>query len=382
MSLHTAAFWAPVAVLIYAYIGYPILLVCIGLFRRRSIAAPGYTPKVSVIIPAYNESASITRKLRETLALRYPPEKLEIVVVSDGSTDGTEAIVDSLGDPRIRLLRLPNRAGKTHAQNEAVEFCSGEVLVFSDATAIYDEDALRYLACHYADPTVGAVSGRYLYFDERRTSPTEFGASTFWNYENGIKYFQSRISTLTGCSGCIYSVRRSLYVPLPDSACSDLVEPLHVIAAGYRVVFEHRAVAYEKTTNSMVDEFVMRVRVATHGLTGVLNGVAVVGFAKRPWVTFQLISHKFLRWAAPFCLLSALWSSALLAGGDGFYRWALFGQLAFYSIGLVALVFPLHRCWRPLGLPLYFCTLNAAALVSIVQALRGHRYVIWNTVRQ
>jgi len=381
MSLNTAAFWVPIAVLIYAYIGYPLLLACIALLRRRPAAKPGYTPKVSVIIPAYNESASIKRKLDETLALRYPPEKLEIIVVSDGSTDATETIVNSCDDPRIRLVRLSDRAGKTHAQNEAVKFCSGEVLVFSDATARYDRDALGYLACHYADPSVGAVSGRYFYFDDLRTSPTEFGAITFWNYENVIKYFQSRISTLTGCSGCIYSIRRSLYVPLPDNACSDLVEPLHVVAAGYRVVFEHRAVAYEETTNTIVNEFVMRVRVATHGLTGLLNGVGVVGFAKRPWITFQLISHKLLRWAAPFCLLSVFLSSALLAG-EPFYGWVFFCQLAFYSVGLVTLVLPLHRCWRPLGLPLYFCTLNAAALVSIFQALRGQRYVIWNTVRQ
>jgi cellulose synthase/poly-beta-1,6-N-acetylglucosamine synthase-like glycosyltransferase len=381
MSLNTVAFWAPLAVLLYAYIGYPILLAIIGMFRRRPAGVPGYTPMVSVIIAAYNEGASIERKLRNTLELDYPPDKLEIVVVSDGSTDQTDSIAAEHRDPRIRLLRIATRSGKTHAQNKAVKYCRGEVLVFSDATSIYHRDALRYLASHYADSTVGAVSGRYLYIDDGSISPTEFGASAFWNYENVIKYFQSRISTLTGCSGCIYSVRRSLYVPLPDNACSDLIEPLHIIAAGHRVVFEHRAVAYEETTHTVAAEFLMRVRVATHGLTGLISGAAVLGFSKRPWVAFQLFSHKFLRWAAPFCLLSMLFSSAILST-DRLYRWAFYCQVAFYSAGLVALVLPLHRYWRPLGLPLYFCTLNAAALISIVQALRGRRYVIWNTVRQ
>lgn len=381
MSLNNLAFWAPLAVLLYAFIGYPILLVVIGLFRRRDPVEPGYTPQVSVIIAAYNEGASIETKIRETLRLRYPEDKLDVVVVSDGSTDQTNSVVEDYRDSRVRLLRIANRCGKTHAQNEAVKHCRGEILVFSDATAIYDRDALAYLTAHYTDPTVGAVSGRYLYFNEGCTSPTEFGSNTFWNYENVIKYFQSRISTLTGCSGCIYSVRRSLYVPLPDSACSDLIEPLHIIARGRRVAFEDRAVAYEKTTRTVEAEFLMRVRVATHGLTGLIRGAGLLRLSRRPWIAFQLISHKFLRWAAPFCLISILYSSAVLSD-EPLYRWAFLSQVAFYSVGLIGLVLPLHRYWRPLGLPLYFCTLNAAALISIVQALRGERYVIWNTARQ
>jgi cellulose synthase/poly-beta-1,6-N-acetylglucosamine synthase-like glycosyltransferase len=380
MTFSVVAFWASVAVLGYAYIGYPILLTLIGFLRRRPSPPVGYMPTVSVIIAAYNEATSIKRKIRDTLATNYPAERLEIVVVSDGSTDGTDAIALASGDARIQLLRVPTRRGKTHAQNEAVKRCNGDVLVFSDATAIYDPDAVRRLAVHYADPTVGAVSGRYIYFDDG-ASPTELGSTAFWNYENLIKYFQSRISTLTGCSGCIYSVRRSLYVPLPENACSDLVEPLHIIAAGHRVIFEHRAVAYEKTTRSVAAEFMMRVRVATHGLSGVISGAGVVGLVRHPWIGFQLISHKLLRWTTPFCLLGTLFGSAALVA-DSFYRWIFFAQLLFYGLGLAALFLPLHRYWRPLGLPLYFCTLNAATLISIVQVLRGQRYVIWNTVRQ
>lgn len=381
MSIRTLAFWTALAVLLYAYVGYPLLLALIGVLRRGSKAEPGDTPTVSLIIPAYNEGAALECKLRETLALDFPRDKLEILVVSDGSTDRTDAIARKCGDARVRLIRIPRRSGKTHAQNEAAGVSRGEVLVFSDATSIYDREALRYLTRHYDDPAVGAVSGRYLYFDSDSASPTGFGSSAFWTYENLIKYLQSRISTLTGCSGCIYSVRRSLYVPLPDSDCSDLIEPLHIVAAGYRVVFEHRAVAYEMSTHTVQAEFLMRVRVATHGLTGLIRALGLFRFGKRPWIAFQLISHKLLRWAAPFCLIVILLSTASLSA-DPFYRWVFLAQLLFYAVGIVGLVLPLHRYWRPLGLPLYFCTLNAAALISVVQALRGERYIMWNTVRQ
>ena len=214
------------AFLFYVYVGYPLLLAIIASFYRLDRPRPGYTPRLSLLICAYNEEAVIERKVRESLELEYPPANLEILMVSDASTDRTDEIVRAMSDPRVRLIRIDRRGGKTNAQNEAVKRCLGEIIVFSDATATYHPKALLFLASHYADSRVGAVSGRYKYFDVRDSSPTGLGSQAFWNYENTIKMLQSRIKTLTGCSGCIYSVRRSYYVPLTPDACSDLVEPL------------------------------------------------------------------------------------------------------------------------------------------------------------
>lgn len=375
-----AVFVLAAAALVYVYAGYPALLACLSAWFRKPQKQPGYRPFISIIISAYNEESSIGGKLRQVLDLRYPKDRMEVVVVSDASTDRTDEIVSACRDPRVRLLRMPVRGGKTRGQNEAVKTCSGEVLVFSDATTVYHPEALLYLACHYADPNVGAVSGRYQYFDPSGASPTGLGSVAFWNYENLIKKFQSDIGTLTGCSGCIYSIRRSVYTPLPADACSDLAEPLCVVRSGYRVAFEHRALAYEETTQSSSEEFRMRVRVATRGIRGVLSFPELLDPFRRPWVCFQLVSHKILRWLVPVMLFAILISSACL------YRQPLFAlllalQLAFYAAALLTLVFPIHRRFKPLGLPLFFCTLNAAALIGWIQVFRGRKYAVWETVR-
>ena len=240
--------------------------------------------------------------------------------------------------------------------------------------------ALRYLASNYADARVGAVSGRYQYFDPQGESPTGLGTIAFWNYENFIKMMQSRIRTISGCCGCIYSVRRDAYTPLPPDVISDLVQPLHVIRKKLRVAFEDRALAYEETTKSTSQEFSMRVRVVTRGIRGLLSVRELLNPFEFGWVAFQLWSHKVLRWLVPFILLILL-SSNLLLWRQPFYRMVLCAQAAFYVTTLLSMLVPIQRVWKPLGIPLYFCTLNAAAFLSIIEVVRGKKYVVWETIR-
>ena len=372
--------WLSLGTLAYVYLGYPLLLALVGLFVRRSKASLGYLPKISVLIAAYNEETGIQKKIEQTLALEYPPDKMEIIVLSDCSTDRTDEIVKSFTDPRVRLFRAPQRMGKTNAQNLGVETAQGEVLIFSDATTVYHPLALQYLASNYADPKVGAASGRYQYFDPEGKSPTGSGMIAFWNYENFIKMMQSRIRTISGCCGCIYSVRRAAYTPLHPDVISDLVQPLWAIQKGYRVVFEDRALAYEETTKSSQEEFSMRVRVVTRGIRGILSVSNLLNPWKYGWVSVQLLSHKVLRWMVPLFLLLLFISSAVL-WNHTWYGIPLVLQAGFYGFALLTLLVPLHRLWKPLGIPLYFCTLNAAALRSILEVMRGRKYVVWETVR-
>lgn len=372
--------WCSLAALFYVYLGYPALLGLIGSIIRRPRATLGYTPKISVLIAAYNEEANIQRKVEQTLALEYPPHKVEILVLSDGSTDRTDEIVKAITDPRVHLLRASQRRGKTNVQNLGAEYSQGDVLIFSDATTVYHPLALQYLACNYADPKVGAVSGRYQYFDPQGKSPTGAGMIAFWNYENLIKLMQSRIYTITGCCGCIYSVRRRAYTSLHPDLISDLVQPLRAIQKGYRVVFEDRALAYEETTQSSSEEFSMRVRVVTRGIRGVLSTMDLLNPVKHRWVSFQLLSHKVLRWIVPFFLLLLFIGNAIL-WNQGWYEVLFAMQFAFYTFATLTLLIPLHRIWRPLGIPLYFCTLNVAALRSVLEVVRGRKYVVWETVR-
>lgn len=380
---HTTAelvYWGSLALLFYVYIGYPLFLAAISLFAHSRRAAVGFEPSLSILISAFNEEAHIHEKVQRTLGLDYPRNKFEVLVVSDGSTDGTEDIVRRFADPRVRLLRTSRRGGKTNAQNEGVKACNGDVIVFSDATTVYHSQALRYLAANYRDPKIGAVSGCYQYFDESGMSPTGVGTIVFWSYENSIKRLQSSISTITGCCGCIYSVRKSAYTELAADIISDLVQPLHAIRKGYRVAFEDRALAYESTTQTSREEFSMRVRVITRAIRGILSVRHLLYPWKHPWISFQLISHKVLRWFVAFYLLALLASNALLLDQVGF-RATFILQLGFYSLAVLSLVVPLHRLSRLLCVPLYFCTLNVAAVVSVVEVLRGRRYVVWQTIR-
>ena len=380
MHITAALFWISFAALVYVYAGYPFLLALIGLLSTRMHAAADSTPRLSILIAAYNEEAGIRNKIEQTLALDYPSDLIEIIVLSDGSTDRTDVIVESFRDPRVHLLRVSGRNGKTLAQNEGVKIASGDILVFSDATTIYHPQALRHLAANYGDPQVGAVSGRYQYFDPEGKSPTGFGTIAFWNYENFIKIMQSRIKTISGCCGCIYSVRREAYTPLAPEVISDLVQPLHVIRKGYRVIFEDRALAYEETTQSTSEEFSMRVRVVTRGIRGLLSVPALLAPWRFGWVSFQLWSHKIFRWLVPFFLLTIIGSNLFLSQYP-LYRFFLLAQGLFYALTLFGLLFPVQRLWKPLGIPLYFCTLNAAAFLSVIEVLRGKKYVVWETVR-
>lgn len=374
-------FWTFTGLVFYVYLGYPLLLAILSALFWRRQPEPDYTPRISIIIAAYNEATGIKSKIERTLSLDYPAEKMEVIVVSDCSTDGTDEIVEGVEDTRVHLLRIPQRGGKTNAQNQGVLKAKGEILIFSDATTVYHPMALRYLVSNYRDLSVGAVSGRYQYFDETNSSPTGLGTIAFWNYENLIKKLQSKIKTVSGCCGCIYSVRKSAYTALDPDIISDLVQPLMVLKQGLRVVFEDRARAYEETTQTTSEEFSMRVRVVTRAMRGILRVPELLNPFRYGWISFQLLSHKVLRWLIPFFLIVIFLSNLLLLK-DHFYLYVFIAQALFYVSALLSLMLPLQKVSKLLTVPLYFCVVNAAALVSIIQLTHDERYVVWETVRK
>ena len=378
----TAVFWASLALIIYTYAGYPLLVALLGTFSPRPRRDLSYRPSVSVMIAAYNEEKWIEKKVRETLALAYPAGKLEVVVVSDGSSDRTNEIMSAFNDDRVRFFVVP-RGGKTRAQNFGVEHCGGDIVIFSDATSVYVDNAIGELVSYFADPAVGAVSGLCRFFDGRGgASPTGLGQILYGGYEQSIRIFQSRIMTATACSGPIYATRRALYVPLEAYACSDMVEPMEIVRRGSRVVYAPEALASEASTQSAKDEFRMRVRVTTQGIHGLLSAGSMLCFSRGFWVTFQLISHKGLRYLLPLPLILLLISSALLAVDHTLIRWVFAAQAVFYGMALLGLILPLRHFGKLFNLPLYFCTGNAAVILSIFEAIRGNRFAVWETVRK
>lgn len=374
-------FWVACGAVVYTYLLYPLLLAILSVFARRSDPSPSYFPTISILIAAFNEEAAIGRKLEETLALDYPTNRMEVLVLSDCSSDRTDEIVHSCPDPRVRLVRGASRYGKTHVQNLGAQEAKGEILVFSDATTHYNNDALRYLVSKYQDPRVGAVAGHSVYFNASTSSASGIGTIVYWTYENLIKRFQARIYSLTGCSGCIYSVRRALYTELAADIISDLVQPLWVLKKGFRVAFDERALGHEETTNTSAQEFAMRVRVVTRAIRGLLSVRELLNPFRHPWIAFQLWSHKVLRWMVPLALVVMFITSALLSVDIAFFRYATVAQAAFYVAAALGMVAPVRRHLRILGIPAFFCLINLAAVRGVAECVLGKKYVVWEPPR-
>jgi cellulose synthase/poly-beta-1,6-N-acetylglucosamine synthase-like glycosyltransferase len=348
------------------------------------IAEIVFWTSVALIGYAYEEK-DIEAKLNNSLDLDYPKDKLEIVVASDGSTDGTDDIVkrykNNEAGVRVALHRVEGRLGKTAAQNSAVRICQGKIIVFSDAASMYDRGAIRALVRHYADPTVGAVSGRYTYINKEGSS-VGFGTILFWNLENFIKSRQTKIKTITGCCGCIYSVRKDLYTPLPPTIISDLVEPLTILQKGYRIVFEPDALALEETAGKTEEEFRMRIRVIVRGMNGMLFVRSLFNPFKYPFVAFQLISHKLLRWLVPIFCIIVFVSNVFLAATTPLYLILLMLQVALYSLAAIGYLLDKKGIHKTIFyLPLYFCIVNLASLISMFKVLKKENIVTWQTNR-
>jgi len=376
-----AIFWIIILLVIYTYAGYPLSVIFLSLFAKKEVKKGFCEPTVTVLITAYNEENNIASKLEDTLSLEYPKEKMEIVVASDGSNDKTEEIVRDYQSKGVRLIRVEGRVGKTETQNQAVKQAKGEIIIFSDATTKYDKSAIRKIVRNYHDPSVGAVSGRYEYYNPNG-APTGMGTMLFWKYENFIKSRQTKIRTITGCCGCIYSVKKSLYEPLPANIISDLVEPLKILEKGYRIAFEPEAVAYEATEKKAADEFSMRVRVITRGMNGLLFVKNLFNPWKYNFVAFQLFSHKVLRWSIPFLMVGLLISNAFLLE-HFFYRITFFLQVIFYAAAILGWIWSQRGMKiKILSIPFYFCLVNLASAIALGNIVKGRKLVTWETIRK
>jgi cellulose synthase/poly-beta-1,6-N-acetylglucosamine synthase-like glycosyltransferase len=375
-------FWLSVAAFCYAYAGYPLLLVVVSRLRPRIVRRADWTPSVSVVITAYNEERDLAAKLENTLALDYPQDRLEVIVASDCSTDRTDAIAQEFAARGVRLIRQPERLGKTAAQNAAVEQARGEIILFSDATTHYQPDVLRVMMPSFADQSIGCVAGRLIYVDPAQSSVGR-GARSYWGYETLLKRHESRISSLIGVSGCLYAVRRAAYVPLYHEACSDFIIATKMVEQGLRAVYEPDAVCTEETHSRADKELSMRVRIITQTYTDLWRHRALMNPLRGGFYAVQLLSHKVLRYLVPVFLLITLIASALLAPRSLFYGVMFIAQLCFYLAA--ALAWALERAGMRLpllALPQYFVLANLASLLAFYKFARGERYARWETARE
>jgi cellulose synthase/poly-beta-1,6-N-acetylglucosamine synthase-like glycosyltransferase len=372
-------FWASLALIVYAHVGYPVLLWLLVRARPRRVraSAPGGSlPSVSLIVAAHDEEEVIAEKIDNVLALDYPAGLLELVVASDGSEDRTVAAARDAAarhphnGARTRVLELP-RLGKVKAQDAAVEVASGEILAFSDANAMWQPDALRALATAFADSKVGYVCGGLRYLPA--AGANEEGA--YWRYETAIRLLESRLGSITAGNGAIYAVRREAYLRLDPRTSHDLSFPFNLVKRGWRAIYEPRAVAHERPVATIEGEFRRKRRMMSHAWPAVIAGGMLDPRGYGPAYALEIYSHRLLRYATPFLHVTLLGASIALAPRSALYGVMLAGQLAFLlAAGIARLTGGRSRL---LALPYYYLLVTSSLAAGLWDWLRRGTPTTW-----
>jgi cellulose synthase/poly-beta-1,6-N-acetylglucosamine synthase-like glycosyltransferase len=375
-------FLAAVALIGFAYAGYPILIFLLSRFYRQPVRRVSILPRVSLIIAAHNEERDIGAKLENALSLDYPREKLEIIVASDCSTDRTDEIVRSFAGRGVMLHRQEERHGKTRAQSRAVSVSSGEILIFSDATTMYEPDAIRKIVPNFADPEVGCVAGQLVYVDNK-ASAVGAGCRSYWSYEKMLKMWESGFGSLIGVSGCLYAVRRSCHARLASDMIDDFVIATEIHLQGLRTVYEPEAISKEDTNHRAKDELRMRVRVIEQTMSVLYRYREALNLRRHRLFAFQLLGHKVLRYLAPVFLPLALVSNYFAWSGDNIFKYIFMAHAGLYVAAIAGWV--AERFNLKLGMaaiPYYFALVNVATVMAFIKFMRGESHVVWEPARE
>jgi len=364
-------FWASVSVIAWTYLGYPLWLYVRSRWHARPVRTAPMEPSVSIIMAVHNEAEALPRKLRNLSEIDYPSDRYEIIVTSDGSTDGTNQILAAQACDRLHAMESPWHQGKACAISLAIKAAKGEILVLTDARQLIAPDAVRRLVANFADPAVGCVSGELILGQPVKTESGN-GVGLYWRMEKKIRQWESVTGSVVGATGALYAVRRELAVPLPPGTLlDDVYLPLHVVCQAKRVVFEPGARAYDAAAAPR-QEFRRKVRTLTGNYQ--LLRLAPWLLTRANPVRFEFVCHKLLRLLVPFALAGMLLSSALLPGM--FYALASLVQLVFYgSAALSVFRSRLGMVSRLADVSLAFLVMNMAAAVAFIYFVTGKRKV-------
>ena len=369
-----AFFWLCVAASLYSYFGYPALLLILPARRRDSGASILPVRKIAIVVAARNEAAKIAEKLDNTLALDPAGVELDLIVASDASDDATDGIVLDYADRGFRLIRSPVRRGKEHAQELAIASTDADLIVFTDAGTILPRDALLHLVDAFSDPTVGAVSSvdRFITADG-----TLQGEGAYVRYEMWLRDLETRFGSLVGLSGSFFAARRSVCQKWDSRVQSDFGTALSCVQLGLRAVSDRRVIGYYKNIVDSRKEYQRKVRTVTRGMGSLRIRAEVLNVLRYGRFSFEVFSHKVMRWATPWFLLAALAANFALALQSALYRLLLIIQLAFYLSPVVSQVAPGLRKIGPARIAIYFVEVNAAIVHAALLTLSGRTILTW-----
>lgn len=372
-------FWLSLGFILYTYLGYPILVVILAALKNKRIRKKPITPKVSLLITAYNEEGVIRDKIENSFRLDYPRDSLEIVVVSDGSTDRTNEIVKEYSGQGVILHEYPSNSGKVSALNKSIPEVKGEILVFTDTSSMLSSDSIRELTSNFADSSVGCVTGDYIVLGKKEAALGE-EEDFYWKYETFIKEKETRIGSILGAHGSLYAIRKELYSFPEDRIINDdYWIPMEIIKRRYRAIYEPKAVATEVA--EMMGGFSRRLRIAV-GNYQQLFLLKSLFKPFRGWLILQFFSHKVLRLVVPWFFVTLLVSNFFLRGM--FYLAFLSLQLVFYGLAFWGM--KLHHKKgieiRLVKLPYYLCMINCSFLIGLCRFLRYGGRVTWKKQKE
>lgn len=375
---------AAAALVVYTFVGYPLLLAAVGVVRRHaSSRAMDELPSLSITVPAYNEEAQIAAALDAILAMDYPADRRQILVVSDASSDRTDEIVRTYADRGVELMRTPRRGGKDAAENFVRPHLHGDIVLNTDASVRLHRDAARHLVRAFADPEVGVASGRDI-STARSDDDANAGEAGYVGYEMGVRRLETRAGGIVGASGCLYAIRRALHLrALPEGLNRDFGSALIARDAGLRAVSVDEALCYVPRTSSLHREFRRKVRTVSRGLRTLFFMRHLMNPLRHGRFAWMLISHKLCRWLLPWAFLTGLIATLILAPK---HPWALvlaLGGLAVLALAALGWRRPQDRPLpRLLALPSYFVIGNVATIIAWFRILGGRSDAVWEPTRR
>ncbi len=383
-------FWLCLFIIFYTYIGYGILLFIIvkilRVFRKKKTFNNNYNlPTVTLVVAAYNEAYCIEEKITNTLALEYPAEKVQYIFITDGSTDETPEIISKYG--AIQLMHQSERSGKIVAVHRAMLEVKTDVVVFTDANTLLNTKALLNICRHFQDSTVGAVAG------EKRVQIDDSGDATagegfYWKYESKLKAWDSELFSVVGAAGELFSVKTSLYIPVPiDTLLDDFMISMLIAEKGYRIVYEPDAYATENASANTTEELKRKIRIAAGGIQSFLRLSALLNPLRHPILSFQYLSHRILRWTiTPFLMIFCFllnWYIVIALNGDVKYYIVLAGQVLFYGFAILGWMMQSRSIKIKLFfIPYYFCMMNYAVFAGIKRYLSSNQSVLWEKAKR
>ncbi|EOR96061.1 Glycosyl transferase, group 2 family protein [Arcticibacter svalbardensis MN12-7] len=380
-------FWLSIFIVFYTFLGYGILLFLMVRIKRLFSKKPtepiidiDQLPTCTLIVAAFNEQDYMHDKIKNTLQLNYPTNKLQILFVTDGSTDHTPEIVAEYKE--IKLLHSPLRKGKINAVHRAVQEVDTEVIVFTDANTFLNTDALQIICAHYKNNNVGAVAGEKRVFSDELADASAAGEGFYWKYESALKKWDSEIYSVVGAAGELFSIRTSLYEPVgPDIILDDFMISMLIAMKNYRIVYEPNAYATENASANVKEELKRKIRIAAGGIQSIIKLMPLFNVFKYGILSFQYISHRVLRWTvAPFLLILIFFTNAALAiSSEGWlYSFILFLQIIFYSAACLGYLLEKKQLRiKALFIPYYFCVMNYAVFAGIYRYYTKQQSATW-----